>query len=148
MKAATFIERSALRGRQRGDALLESLVGIVIASIMGLGLAYTASRMVASQVYVTTQNAVIDQMASALAVNGMSTLCAGTTQASVTVAGSTLTLPAPTCTNAAVTVTSSAGPPAVTLPAGVVTSMTLSTPSANTSASNMLGGNGVLTISE
>ncbi len=111
--------------RQRGDALIESLVGTVIAAIMGLGLAFTCSRVMVSQRYVTTQNLVLDQMANALSSTGVSTLCAGTS---------------------AVSVSTASGAQAVTLPAGVVTAMTFSTPSLNTTAQTLLGGNGVMTI--
>jgi len=125
--------------------LIESLVGTVIAAIMGLGLAFTCSRVMVSQRYVTTQSAVLDQMANALSSTGVSTLCAGTSTASVTVSTYTLSL-TPTCAEVAVSVSTASGTQAVTLPAGVVTSMTLSTPSSNTTAQNLLGGNGVMTI--
>ncbi len=134
--------------RQRGDALVESLVGTVIAAIMGLGLAFTCSRVVVSQRYVSTQSAVLDQMANALSTTGVSTLCAGTTQASVTVSTYTLSLATPTCTEAAVSVSTASGTQAVTLPAGVVTTMAFSTPSSNSTAQSLLGGNGVMTISQ
>jgi prepilin peptidase dependent protein A len=132
--------------RQRGDALIESLVGTVIAAIMGLGLAFTCSRVVVSQRYVTTQSAVLDQMANALSSAGVSNLCAGTTQATVTLSTYTLSLATPTCAEAAITVSTSGGTQSVVLPAGVVTTMTFSTPSSNTTAQNLLGGNGVMTI--
>jgi prepilin peptidase dependent protein A len=125
--------------------LIESLVGTVIAAIMGLGLAFTCSRVMVSQRYVTTQNLVLDQMANALSSTGVSTLCAGTSTASVTVSSYTLSL-TPTCTETAVSVSTASGAQAVTLPAGVVTAMTFSTPSLNTTAQTLLGGNGVMTI--
>lgn len=149
MKRAPSIERRAGGRRQRGDALIESLVGVVIASIMGLGLSYTVSRMILSQRYVATQTSVIDQMANSLSSSGVTALCAGTSQGSVTVGTSTLTLPVPTCTNAAITVQTASGGQIVTLPAGgVVTTLAYSTPSSNTTAENLVGGNGVMTISE
>ncbi len=134
--------------RQRGDALIESLVGTVIAGIMGLGLAFTCSRVMVSQRYVTTQSAVLDQMANALSSTGVSTLCAGTSQATVTVSTYTLSLATPTCTAAAVTVSTAGGAQSVTLPAGVVTTMAFSTPSSNATAQSLLGGNGIMTISQ
>jgi prepilin peptidase dependent protein A len=133
--------------RQRGDALIEALVGTVVAAVLGLGLSYTASRMVVSQRYVSTQYAVLDQMSNSLSSSGLTALCGGTTQASVTVGTTTLALPTPTCATAAITV-STPGVQSVTLPTGVVTTMAFSTPSASTSAQTLLGGNGVMTISQ
>jgi hypothetical protein len=150
MKPARFIKvaRRARPHGQRGDALVESLVGVVIASIMGLGLAFTASKMMLSQRYIATQNAVLDQMASSLSSQGVTTLCAGGTAVTVSVGSTSLALPAPTCATAAVTVSLPAGVLPATLPAGVVTTMNFSTPSANTAAQSLLGGSGVMTISQ
>lgn len=137
------------RRRQRGDALLESMIGVVISSAMGLGLAFTASRMMVSQRYVTTQSAVLDQMTSSLATTGVSALCAGTSSASVTVGSSTLALGTPTCTQAAISVGAlGGGVGAVALTPGVVTTMSFATPTGNSTATTLLGGNGVMTISE
>jgi prepilin peptidase dependent protein A len=138
------------RGRhgQRGDALLESLVGVVLASVVGLGLSYTTARMMVSQRYVASQNAVLSQMTGSLASSGVANLCAGTAQASVTVGATSVTLPTPTCTTAAVTISVSGGAQSATLPVGVVTSMSLSTPGSNTAATGLVGGNGILTISQ
>ena len=151
MKPATSIKRRSdgrSRHGQRGDALLESLVGVVLASIVGLGLSYTTSRMMVGQRYVSSQYAVLGQMTDSLQTNGVSNICAGSSQVSVSVGTSSVTLPTPTCTTAAVTVSVSGGSQSATLPAGVVTSMSLSTPSSNTAAINLIGGNGVITISE
>jgi Tfp pilus assembly protein PilV len=136
------------RHGQRGDALLESLVGVVIASVVGLGLSYTTARMMVSQRYVSSQYAVLGQMTDSLAASGVSNICSGTSVVSVAVGASSVTLPTPTCTTAAVTVSVSGGSQSATLTPGVVTSMSLSTPSSNTAAINLIGGNGVVTISE
>jgi prepilin peptidase dependent protein A len=133
---------------QRGDALVESLVGVVIASIMGLGLAFTASKMILSQRYVATQNAVLDQMTASLSSQGVSTLCAGGTTVTVVVGSTSLALPAPTCASASVTVSAPAGALPATLSAGLVTTMSFSTPGSNTAAQNLLGGSGVMIISQ
>jgi len=151
MKPAHFISAQRVissRHSQRGDALLEALVGTVLASIVGLGLSYTTARMMVSQRYVASQSAVLDQMTGSLTTSGVSNICAGTSQVSIAVGASSLTLPAPTCATAAVTVSLSGGSQSATLPAGVVTSMSLSTPSSNSTAINIIGGNGVVTISE
>jgi len=136
------------RHSQRGDALLEALVGTVLASIVGLGLSYTTAQMMVSQRYVASQSAVLDQMTASLTTSGVSNICAGTNQVNIAVGTSSLTLPAPTCTTAPVTVSVVGGSQSATLAAGVVTSMSLSTPSSNATAINIIGGNGVVAISE
>lgn len=136
------------RRGQRGDAMIESLVGAVLASIVGLGLSYTTAQMMVSQRYVATQNAVIGQMAGSLAVTGVPNLCAGSSQASVQVGTTSVTLPIPTCATAQVNVSLPGNSQPASLPVGVVTSMSLSTPSSNSGATNLVGGNGVVTISE
>ncbi len=146
LKASPSIEAR----RQRGDALIEALIGTVIASAVGLGLAFTASRMIVSQRFVATENAVLNQMTYALAGTGLSTLCAGTTTPTVTVGSESMTLGAPTCSTGAVTVASTTSSvQSVTLPAGgVVTALTFVTPSQNTTAQDLVGGSGVMTIQE
>jgi Tfp pilus assembly protein PilV len=141
---------NARRGKrgQRGDALLESLVGVVLASIVGLGLSYTTARMMVSQRYVSTQYTVLGQMSGALAANGVSNICSGANPVSVSVGASSLTLPTPACTTAPVTVSVAGGSQAATLAAGVVTTMSLSTPGSNAAAINLIGGNGVVAISQ
>jgi Tfp pilus assembly protein PilV len=136
------------RGRQRGDALFEALVGIVVASVVGLGLAYSASRLMLGQLYVSTQNAVLDQMVNDLTSTGVSTLCAGTAPPNVAVRSATITMTAPTCQTAAITVSLNGGTQSQSLGTGLVTAMTFSTPSGNAQAETVLGGNGVMTISQ
>jgi len=136
------------RRGQRGDALLESMVGVVLASIVGLGLSYTTARMMVSQRYVSSQYAVLAQMTDSLQSSGVSNICSGASQVSVAVGTSSVSLPTPTCTTTAVTVSVQGGSQSATLPAGVVTSMSLSTPSSNDTAINLIGGNGVIAISE
>lgn len=133
---------------QRGDALLDSLVGVVLASIVGIGLSYTASRLLVSQRFVASQNAALSQMSYLLASSGVPTLCAGTGTANIQVGPTLLALHTPTCVHAPVTVALASGSQSVTLPAGVVTSMSLATPTSNTDAIALFGGNGVLIISQ
>jgi len=140
--------RGRLIGQQRGDALLEALFGVLLSSIVGLGLSYTASRMVVSQRYLTAQTAVLNQMSNALTTTGLSTLCAGGTSPSIAVLTINLTISPPTCTTANVTVSVVGGAEQTTLTNSIVTSMTFSTPSSNSTAESLVGGNGVMTISE
>ncbi len=44
-----FCESSPRAGRQRGDVLLEALVGVLITAVVGAGMAHVASRISVSQ---------------------------------------------------------------------------------------------------
>ncbi|CAN5233316.1 hypothetical protein BH10PSE16_BH10PSE16_22960 [soil metagenome] len=134
--------------RQRGDALIEAMLGVLLMTIVGLGLSYAAARALNSQRYQSTQNLAIAQMRNVLTTRGLADLCAGTSLASVSVNASVVTLPAPTCAQATVSV-GVAGSTAlnVTLPAGVFTSLRFSTPS-NNETTGLFGGDGVLTFSQ
>jgi len=144
--------------RQRGDALFEALVGVVVASIVGLGLAYTASRMMVSQRVSTTQYAVLTQMTNALTTQGVAALCGGTAPNSITVKGTdnanvtttnTIAMAAPTCnTTTQISVSGPNNFQPATLAAGIATTMNLSTPATNSTAEGLLGGTGVMTISQ
>lgn len=86
---------------QRGDALIEALLGMLLMAIMGLGLAHSAARAVLSQRYVNTQNIMISDIRETLASSSsVSNLC-GTTP-SMAVAGAETSLDL-TCTQASVT---------------------------------------------
>lgn len=61
--------------KQRGDALLESLIGILLLAILGLGLSYSAARMLSIQRYAATHSIVVSQMAHAAQVHGLDYLC-------------------------------------------------------------------------
>lgn len=63
---------------QRGDILLESLIGIVLMAIVGLGLVYSASRVAVSQKDMNQQNIVVSQMRTLLQQQGRA-LCSGGT---------------------------------------------------------------------
>lgn len=140
--------RSGPARHQRGDALVEAMLGILLMTIVGLGLVYAAGRALNSQRYQSTQNLAIAQMRNALMTTGVTGLCAGTSPASVSVNASAVTLPIPTCAQASVSV-GVAGSTAlnVTLPAGVVTSLRFSTPS-NNETTGLFGGDGVITFSQ
>lgn len=63
--------------QQRGDILLEALIGTLLMGIVGLGLVYSASRVAISQKDMNQQNIVVSQMRSLLQQRGQ-TLCSGT----------------------------------------------------------------------
>lgn len=59
---------------QRGDILLESLIGIVLMAIIGLGMTYASSRAAVSQRDMKVQNIAVSQMRDLIARYGK-TLC-------------------------------------------------------------------------
>lgn len=62
------------RHRQRGDILLESLIGIVLMSIIGLGMTYATSRAAVTQRDMKVQNIAVSQMRDLISRYGQ-TLC-------------------------------------------------------------------------
>lgn len=67
---------------QRGDILLESLIGIVLMAIIGLGMTYASSRAAVSQRDMKVQNIAVSQMRDLIARYGP-TLCSNTSLAKV-----------------------------------------------------------------
>lgn len=61
-------------GRQRGDFLIESMIGLVLAAIIGLGVIQVTSRVSVSQHDMRMQEIAINQMRAALIRNGMGAL--------------------------------------------------------------------------
>jgi type II secretory pathway pseudopilin PulG len=90
--------------RQRGDILIESLIGIVLMSIMGLGITYISSRAVVSQRDMTLQNIAVSQMRNLLELHGKA-LCSNAALASITVPMQTAALPLNVTCTAATAVT-------------------------------------------
>ncbi|MBV6753291.1 hypothetical protein KV580_23475 [Pseudomonas chlororaphis] len=85
---------------QRGDILVEALFGILLMSIIGLGITYVASRAAVSQRDMKLENIVVSQMRSLLEQNG-ALLCT-TNAALLVVSLPTQTAPQPivaTCTS-------------------------------------------------
>lgn len=151
------------RSAQRGDALLEALVGGLLLAILGMGLTYAAARMVQTQRLASGHHIVLAQMRNALETTGVQNLCNGMSaplQVRTQGAGSGArgefidlyepdTLPRPECTSGAVTISlpSDASLPAVSA-SDVVTRMTLSSPDGDDSSSRALLGPGSLVLSQ
>ena len=147
----------SLRPRaQRGDALLEGLVGALLLAIIGLGLTYAAARAVNTQRHASGHHIVLTQMLNALETKGVQALCNGATATLPIVDRKTgeqifsaIDLPAPECSRDTVTITPPAGS---TLPAttvdSAVTRMTLSTPDDESSSARALLGPGSLVLSQ
>jgi type II secretory pathway pseudopilin PulG len=98
------------RQQQRGDALIEAMVAIVLLGVIGLGLVYAVSRAMVAQKYQKGQSLAIQAIRADLQGNGVANSCPVSGNATVTstlMLGSDLQLPdlQKTCTVTAVTVT-------------------------------------------
>ncbi|BCL76544.1 hypothetical protein JHS3_22800 [Jeongeupia sp. HS-3] len=136
--------------RQRGEALLEALIGIVLMAAIGLGLTYAASRAAVAQRYSNSQGIVVAQIREKLSTDGVSGLCAGAP--SIKVGDSTLALAVTCDRNTAsggthpVTIATN-GIATVSLPANaVVTGISVATSDTSTSR-ELLGGTGEVAVS-
>ena len=69
---------SDTRRRQRGDIMLEALVGVLITSVIGAGLAHVVGRVLSSQRDAKVENLVVEQLRSQLQGAGVG-LCDGRT---------------------------------------------------------------------
>lgn len=97
------------RRRQRGEMLIEALVGTLLLSLIGLGASYTTSRVLVSQRYLNAQSIAIVQMRALLQRYGAVTLCADPTSAVIVLPpAQSLTLDVACTDGAAVTVNGSA----------------------------------------
>ena len=137
------------RRAQRGDALLEALVGILLLALLGLGLSHAAARMLAAQRYAAAHGIVVAQMRNALETQGIAHLCSNPHTFSITPADASaisVELPAAHCEKHDVAI--STGEPAlsVTLPQAAVTRMVFSTQ--DTGSARELLGPGSIALSQ
>ena len=129
------------RRAQRGDALLEALVGILLLALLGLGLSHAAARMLAAQRYAAAHGIVNAQMRNALETQGIAHLCSNPHTVSITPAGGSavsVELPAAHCEKHDVAISTDEPALSVTLPQAAVTRMVFSTPDSG-SARELLG---------
>ena len=165
-KKAPCIERPARRGcgsrpwrtRQRGDALLEAMIGALLLAIIGMGLTYAAARVVNTQRFAAGHHIVLTQVLNELATKGVPALCDGSAAATVAVKDkdkdyqeifSSITLAKPDCPqdNVTITLPTDASLPTVSV-SSLVTRMTLSTPDDAQGAARALLGPGSLVLSQ
>lgn len=126
---------------QRGDALLEALIGILLLAILGLGLSHSAARMLSSQRYAATHSIVVAQMRNAVQTLGLEHLCSNSSTISITtVQGGevNVVLPAAQCEKHDVEISADDPALSVTLPQAAITRMAFSTPDSG-SARELLG---------
>lgn len=152
-KQVAFIDTSGVRSLarphkgQRGDALLEAMFAIVLASVIGLGLTYAAARTLNSQRYANAQGLMLNQMRGTLATSaGLAAMCE--TSVFGKVASQSVEMKVKSCETPELTV--SAGDP--DLPAldnvsvnGVVTRMTFATADSD-DATRALIGDGAIEV--
>lgn len=139
------------RRRQRGDALLEAMVGLLIAALVGLGMAYNSARALNGKRFAATQTLGVSQLRNLLThADSLSTLCGGGSTLAIAAGdASSTSFSVPTsisCTWATVTV-SGAGLSATTS-TQMLSGLTLSTTAGNATAITLFGGDGVITLSQ
>lgn len=147
------------RRQQAGDALLDALIAMLLAMVIGLGPVYVASRGAVAQRQASYQNMAVVEMRKLLAAQGPASLCGTTPQITVktTDAATTiLNLPVTvTCTTRpasgitiggqAVDPTSSGSAQTVSLS---VSSSTNDDDDNSTGSKAKFGGGGIITITQ
>lgn len=127
---------------QRGDMLLEALVGLVLLGVLGLGLTYAAARVLAQQRYANTQDIALRQMRHTLETQGVAALCeSGSTPLLLAAQAQTFQMTATVqCSSHPVRVTAAGDLPAIDAPINnVVTEMRFATPAQEAQAVQLLG---------
>ena len=67
------------RARQRGDVLLEALVGVLVTALLGASMAHVAGRIAAGQHEARVANLSVEQLRHALQMDGLALCDAGGT---------------------------------------------------------------------
>ncbi|WP_428311048.1 type IV pilus modification PilV family protein [Hydrocarboniphaga sp.] len=84
MRPSRSTDRGAAARSQRGDALLEALVGVLLVAVIGMGSAYTASRVAVTHKYARTQAMAISQLRQMLQnASDIASWCAGSSPPAV-----------------------------------------------------------------
>lgn len=134
---------------QRGDALIESLLALLLAAVIGLGLSYSASRLLNTQRTINAQNLAFHDVREGLLSQGFSAaeICAKPGEDTETIkwdgpAGATKDgQPIPfklTCQSASVTVNG--------LPISLNTIESIETAAHDANAKDLFGGDGTLSM--
>ncbi len=110
MARSTKPPRKGSARQQRGDALVEAMVAIVLLGVIGLGLVYAVGRAMAAQKFQKGQSMAIQAIRADLQDKGVASSCPASGNATVTnslTMGTNLQLSdlQKTCTVTAVTVT-------------------------------------------
>lgn len=127
------------RVSQRGDALIEGLVGMVLVAILGVGPVYVASRAALSQRYMNMQNIAVNKLVELHKSTG-SNLCTGSYSISVGGQSLPVTVTCTTRSDTAITV----GGSAVVLTG----SPSASSPSLSVTSTSLFGGVGTIVVGQ
>ena len=153
MKQVPYINYRSASNYQRGEALLEALIGILLMSVIGLGLSFSLARTFNAQRYISTQNIAIMQMRNLLSISSISQASCSSSQSIPAYLNSNIS----TATNIPVTISCS---PASSIVVGitgntnfdktisVITRVSISTPANNAVAKSFFGGDGVVSLAQ
>lgn len=121
--------------RQRGDALLESLISVALTGIVGLGCTYAASRITMAQTREAVQTAAVHQLRNLLQTTPAATLCSSAQAITVANTSYTVTVSCstPTVTVGGTSIASASVPSSVSLSVGGL--------------SSLIGGSGTIVVS-
>lgn len=153
MKQVPYINLRFASNYQRGDALLEALIGILLMSVIGLGLSFALARTFNAQRYISTQNIAIMQMRNLLSRSSLSQTSCSSSQSISVYLNSNVSTP----TNIPVTISCS---PASNIVVGitgntgfdktinVITRVAISTSANNAVAKSFFGGDGIVSLTQ
>ena len=153
MKQVPYINLRFAGNYQRGDALLEALIGILLMSVIGLGLSFALARTFNAQRYISTQNIAIMQMRNLLSRSSLSQTSCSSSQSISVYLNSNVSTP----TNIPVTISCS---PASNIVVGitgntgfdktinVITRVAISTSANNAVAKSFFGGDGIVSLTQ
>jgi Tfp pilus assembly protein PilV len=129
--------------KQKGDALIEALISIVLLSTIMIGLTFLVAKTAVAQKNTSVLNMTLFALRSQVQTQGLSTLCAGTGLSTITVADNAVPISA-TCPRAAFTATVAGQ--IIAIPAGTtITDSTLKTQATPDNAA-LIGGDGVISL--
>jgi Tfp pilus assembly protein PilV len=128
--------------KQKGDALIEALVSVVLLSLIVISLTFLVAKTAVAQKNTSVLNMTLFALRSQAQTQGLNTLCAATAP-SITVAGNNVLISA-TCQRNAFTATVAGLSIAVPINSAI-TGSTLQT-LANTDNAKLIGGDGVISL--
>ena len=130
---------------QTGSALLESLIGVLLLSILLAGLTTVLSRTLVSQRYMNTHNIAVLQMRERLFKQGVSAVCADTDSV-LPIGQFSLSMVSASCSSRALPTVGVHGQQ-MAFTSGQIPAISVAWTSAATSSNSALvGGDGVITI--
>ena len=153
MKQVPCINPRLASKRQCGDALLEALIGILLMSVIGLGLSFALARTFNTQRYISTQNIAILQMKNLLPTSSISqTSCASSQTIHVYLnpnVQTTTDVPvAITCSSASNIVVGITGNTSFNETISAITRIAVATPANNANAKSLFGGDGIVSLTQ